>query len=56
VITETEIKPSPEKIDEILSSSDLTAFQKITFKQTVTQESVTNRYVISLNKPAELLL
>lgn len=41
-------------IEKLMSSDELTNFQKVSLKYAMKKNSPTNKYVISLNKPAEL--
>lgn len=43
-----------EDIENLLNSTDLTAFQKISLEFAVQQGSPTHEHVVSLNKPANV--
>jgi hypothetical protein len=43
-----------EDMDALYSSNALTLFQRITLKSAFANESVTRKYVASLNQPADL--
>ncbi|TWS94373.1 hypothetical protein [Streptococcus sp. sy018] len=43
-----------EDVKKLLSSKELTDFQKVSLKYAVQENSPTHDYVVSLNKPAKL--
>lgn len=54
VITKEKIKLSQEDINALLSSSELTMYQKVTLERAVVYGSPTYQRVISLNEKAKL--
>ena len=43
-----------EDIEKLLTSNELTAFQKVSLEFAVQQDSPTHEHVVSLNKPANV--
>lgn len=43
-----------EDIENLLNSTELTAFQKVSLEFAVQQDSLTHEHVVSLNKPANV--
>ena len=54
VIFENHTHLTDEDIEKLLSSDELTAFQKVSLEFAVQQGTPTHGYVVSLNKPANI--
>ncbi len=56
VIFEDHSYLTDEDVERLLKCEELTKFQKVSLKYAVIPHTPTNEYVISLNKPAKLVM
>ena len=52
IITDDNVRITPEEIENIIEGDKLTLFQKVSLKQAVQKNTPTNRYITGLNQRA----